>query len=50
MATPPITETSIDVPRRRRRLSFRVFTRTVWLVADVGAVAICAYLALHGAL
>jgi hypothetical protein len=47
MATPSTIKT-IELQRHRRRLSRRTLTRTAWLVADLGAIAACAILALHG--
>ena len=47
MSTPSIIKT-IELEHRRRWLSRRALTRTAWLAADLGAVAACAVLALHG--
>jgi hypothetical protein len=47
MATPSIIKT-IELQRHRRRLSRRAVTRTAWLAADLGAIAACAILLLHG--
>jgi hypothetical protein len=46
MATPSIK--TIELQRDQRRLSRRSVTRTAWLVADLGAIAACAVLMLHG--
>jgi hypothetical protein len=48
MATPPITEKTLEIPRHPRRLSRRVLARTAWLTADVVAIAACAVLAVRG--
>jgi hypothetical protein len=48
MATPPITEKTLEIPRSRRGLSRRVATRTAWLTADVVAIAACVVLAIRG--
>jgi hypothetical protein len=48
MATPPISETTIEIPRRRRRVLRWLHARAAWLVADVVAIAACAILFLHG--
>jgi hypothetical protein len=48
MATPPITEKTLELPRRRRWLSRRTLTRAAWLAADLVAVAACAFLAVRG--
>jgi hypothetical protein len=45
MATPPITEKTLEIERRRRRLSRRVLARTAWLAADLVAISACAVLA-----
>ena len=47
MATPSIIKT-IELQRSRRRLSRRTLTRVAWLAADLGAIAACAVLVLHG--
>ena len=47
MSTPSIIKT-IEIERERRWVSRRALTRTAWLAADLGAVAACAVLALHG--
>jgi hypothetical protein len=47
MSTPSIIKT-IELQRHRRRLSRRAVTRVAWLAADLGAIAACAVLALHG--
>ena len=44
MATPPITEKTLEIPRRAR-LGRRALMRTAWLTADVVAIAACAVLA-----
>jgi hypothetical protein len=48
MATPPITEKTLEIPRPRRRVPRRVLARTAWLTADVVAIAACAVLAVRG--
>jgi hypothetical protein len=48
MATPPLTENTLEIPRRRRRLGRRTVVRTAWLTADLVAIAACAMLAVHG--
>jgi hypothetical protein len=45
MATPPITEKTLEIPRRRRWLGRRALARTAWLAADVVAIGTCATLA-----
>jgi hypothetical protein len=47
MATPSIIKT-IELQRHRHRLSRRAATRAAWLAADLGAIAACAVLMLHG--
>jgi hypothetical protein len=46
MATSTIKTKTIE--RRRRGLSRRAVTRTAWLAADLGAIAACVVLLLHG--
>ena len=48
MATPPITEKTLEIARRRRRLVRAVPARTAWLTADVIAIVACAILAVRG--
>jgi hypothetical protein len=47
MTTPSIIKT-IELQRHRRRLSRSAVTRTAWLAADLGAIAACVVLVLHG--
>src|SRR3954470_5805124 len=48
MATPPITENTLELEGRRRgRVSSRIPARVAWLVADLVAVAACALLAMR---
>jgi hypothetical protein len=48
MVTRPITESSIKTRPRRQGISRSALTRAAWLAADVGAIASCIVLALHG--
>ena len=48
MATPPISQKTLELQRRRRWLSRRALMRGAWLTADVVAIAACAVLALRG--
>jgi hypothetical protein len=48
MSTPPRIETIIEHRRPWRRVSRRVLTRAAWLTADLGAIAACVVLVLHG--
>jgi hypothetical protein len=48
MVTRPITESSIETRPQRHGISRSVLTRAAWLVADVGAIASCVVLAVHG--
>jgi len=45
MATPPITEKTLEIPRRRRWLGRRAHARAAWLTADLVAIGACAILA-----
>jgi hypothetical protein len=45
MATPPITEKTLEIPRRRRWLGRRALAGTAWLAADLVAIGACAILA-----
>jgi hypothetical protein len=48
MATPPVSETHIEIhTSRRRRAALWLHARAAWLVADVIAIAACAVLFLH---
>jgi hypothetical protein len=44
MATPPVSERTIEIPRRRRRVVRWLHARAAWLAADVVAIAACAIL------
>jgi hypothetical protein len=45
MATPPISETHIEIRRTRRaRFSRWLHARAAWLVADTAAILVCAFL------
>ena len=45
MATPPVSDTHIEVRRSRRaRISRWLHARAAWLVADTVAIAVCAFL------
>jgi hypothetical protein len=44
MATPPITETTIEIRSRRRRVARWLHARAAWLAADVIAITACAIL------
>lgn len=48
MATSTIKTKTIEIQRHRRRISRRAATRVAWLAADLGAIAACAVLLLHG--
>jgi hypothetical protein len=48
MATPPISETHIEIHATRRRRTVRwMHARAAWLAADVLAVGACAVLFAH---
>jgi hypothetical protein len=47
MATPPVTEKTLELARRRRRLARPALGRVAWLTADLVAVAACAILAVR---
>jgi hypothetical protein len=47
MSTPPMTEKTLEIPRRRRWASRLVPARAAWLVADLVAIAACAVLAVR---
>lgn len=47
MATPPVTETHIEIRRRRRRVVRWLHARAAWLVTDVVAISACAILFLR---
>jgi hypothetical protein len=44
MATPPVSETHIEIRSRRARVSRWLHARAAWLVADVVAISACAAL------
>jgi hypothetical protein len=44
MATPPLTETHIEIQSRRARVFRWLHARAAWLVADVVAISACAVL------
>jgi hypothetical protein len=48
MATPPVSETHIEIRTSRRRRAVRwIHARAAWLAADVLAIAACAVLFLR---
>ncbi|WCB96840.1 hypothetical protein DSM104299_05608 [Baekduia alba] len=44
MATPPVTETHIEIRSRRRRAVRWLHARAAWLAADLLAISACAIL------
>jgi hypothetical protein len=44
MATPPISETHIEIASRKARVFRWLHARAAWLVADVVAISACAVL------
>jgi hypothetical protein len=47
MATPPVSETRIEIASRKARVFRWLHARAAWLVADVVAIAACAVLFFH---
>ena len=48
MATPPVSETHVEIrTSRRRRAALWIHARVAWLVADVIAIVACMVLFVH---